>query len=76
MDSKLDPQLKTGAGELFGSWKAWCARTEEFAGSQKRFGQSLRARGFVPDRLTGGKSAFLGIGLNAPAGSGSQRYGD
>ena len=71
---KIDPNLKTGAGELFASWKEWADRAGEFAGNQKRFSQSLQSRGFVPDRLADGKSAFRGIGLNAPSGFRSRAY--
>lgn len=49
---------------LFASWKAWAEKAGEFVGSQKRFGQSLRDRGYVPQRQGGtGRAGFMGIGL-------------
>ena len=62
---KVDPNLKTGASDLFASWKEWADRAGEYAGTQKSFSESLKSRGFEKDRLTGGKAAFRGIGLNA-----------
>lgn len=54
-----------GSTELFKSWMRWCKATGENAGSQKRFAQTLQARGFQSTRLHDGKSAFRGIYLKA-----------
>ncbi len=45
-----DPAAWTSATDLYLSWKRWTDRTGEHAGSQKRFGQTLEARGFYPQR--------------------------
>ena len=52
-------------GELFASWKAWADQASEPAGTQKRFSQLLRIRGFEPKRQGGtGRNGFAGIRLN------------
>ena len=51
--------------ELFDSWKRWAERTGEFVGSQKRFSQSLEARGLTPKRQNRtGKAGFDGLSVN------------
>jgi len=40
-----DPHLQSVA-DLFASWQEWCSTTGEYAGSAKRFSQSLEDRGF------------------------------
>ncbi len=55
--------LHTGAGALYGSWKAWAEQTGEHAGSQKSFSQRLIGKGFEARRLPDGKAGFVGIGL-------------
>jgi putative DNA primase/helicase len=47
---------------LFSSWKAWAEKSGEFAGSSKRFGQTLEDRGFQPHR-TGRGRGFYGLAL-------------
>jgi len=59
------------AGEvLYASWKDWCLRTGEYAGTSKRFGHMLTSRGFKRGRESTGQRqrGFAGIdvrGLNA-----------
>ncbi len=53
----------TGAN-LFKSWKAFAERTGEPVGSQKRFTQTLIARGYCPRRDTRGRRGFDGIMVN------------
>ncbi len=49
---------------LFASWKAWAEKTGEFAGSQKRFSQTLMNRDFSEKRQAGtGARGFLGLRL-------------
>ena len=55
--------LHTGAGALYGSWKAWAEQTGEHVGSQKSFSQRLIGKGFEARRLHDGKAGFVGIGL-------------
>jgi putative DNA primase/helicase len=38
--------LQRAAGDLWGSYKAWCDLNNEYAGAQKTFGQELEKRGF------------------------------
>jgi putative DNA primase/helicase len=38
------------SSDLFRSWKLWAEQSGETVGSQKRFSQSLEARGFVAER--------------------------
>ena len=46
---------------LFASWAKWAEQAGEHAGSQKRFSQTLVARGFKQARLGDGKAAFVGL---------------
>ena len=55
------------AADLFGSWKGWADRTGEASGSQKRFSQTMFARGFEAKRQGGtGRTGFIGIRLIRP----------
>ncbi len=50
--------------DLFGSWKGWAERTGEAMGSQKRFSQTMLARGFELKRQGGtGRAGFIGVRL-------------
>ncbi|HEY1856395.1 phage/plasmid primase, P4 family [Acidocella sp.] len=55
----------TASSTLFKSWTTWAEQAGEHAGSQKRFSQSLIARGFEATRIDNGpdkgKAAFKGI---------------
>ena len=44
-----DPHLQSVA-DLFASWQDWCSTTGEYAGSAKRFSQSLEDRGLERQR--------------------------
>jgi P4 family phage/plasmid primase-like protien len=59
----IDRRAWTSSGSLFADWTAWCERSGERAGSKKRFGEQLEARGFQPDKTTGGKRGYIGISL-------------
>ena len=41
-----DQSCTSTTASLFESWKSWCDRTGEYAGSMKRFSQNLEARGY------------------------------
>ncbi len=59
------PMKHETTADLFRSWKAWADRTGEFAGTQKRFSQTMRIRGFEPKREGGtGRKGFDKIRLN------------
>jgi putative DNA primase/helicase len=61
------PDLTATTGALFSSWKAWADHACEWAGSEKRFSQSLEARGIKRWRQPGtGRQGFRGLALNAP----------
>lgn len=59
--------VDTGVEELqtlFSAWRDWCESTGEFAGTRRRFGQALEARGFVRDlHPTTRRATFRGIRL-------------
>jgi putative DNA primase/helicase len=55
-----DPNAWTASRALFASWTAWATKAGEFIGSQKRFSQTLEARGFVEHRQMHGRG-FLGL---------------
>jgi putative DNA primase/helicase len=57
--------LQRAAGDLWGSFKAWCDINNEFAGSQKSFGQEMEKRGFEPGRTMYGR-LYRGIDLMPP----------
>ena len=67
-----DPQAWESRGALFSSWTAWATKAGEPAGSQKRFVQTIEARGFVPQRShTERGFAGLRIVSGAAYGAGS-----
>jgi putative DNA primase/helicase len=60
----IDPIYFARVAELFADWRLWAEAAGEYAGSQKRFSQSLSGRGFESIREGGtGKSGFRGIAL-------------
>ena len=60
----IDPIYFCRVAELFADWRNWADAAGEYVGSQKRFSQSLSARGFESAREGGtGKSGFRGIAL-------------
>jgi putative DNA primase/helicase len=48
---------------LFASWTSWAEQTGEFAGSMKRFAQTLEGRGFRRHKMNRGQG-FYGLRLN------------
>jgi len=56
------PQYSEGSTALYTSWKAWAEANGEYAGSMKRFSESLSNRGFQK-RNTAQARGFRGIGL-------------
>jgi putative DNA primase/helicase len=42
-----DGEATTTTGELFTDWKRWCAASEEYPGTMRRFSQRLQERGFA-----------------------------
>ena len=67
-----DPQAWESRGALFASWTAWATKAGEPTGSQKRFVQTIEARGFVPQRShTERGFAGLRIVSGAAYGAGS-----
>lgn len=55
------PDAWESGADLFASWKAWAERAQEFVGSQKRFSQTLEARGVRPHRHGSGTRGFNGL---------------
>jgi putative DNA primase/helicase len=60
---ECDPRSYVNSSVLFGSWSAWCERSNESPGSQKGFSDKLEAKGFRKDRLgkAAGGRGFHGI---------------
>lgn len=59
-----DQNVATTTAKLYASWKAWAETAGEFVGSEKRFSQTLAARGFKKWREPGsGRMGFKGIAL-------------
>lgn len=54
------------ATALFKSWRGWCTAAGEPPISQKRFSQTLVARGYEQKRIHGGKRVFSGIDVIVP----------
>lgn len=62
-----DAQATETTEGLFQSWKTWAENAGEFAGSQKKFSQDIRDRGFKKWREPGtNRMGFRGIAVNAP----------
>jgi len=67
----LDERCETGdllvmseVQALFASWRDWCASTNEYAGSTKRFSQNMETRGFRRDLHPSTRRAcFRGVRL-------------
>jgi putative DNA primase/helicase len=60
--------------ELFASWKQWAERASEEVGSQKRFSETLQARGYARERSNKTRG-FKGIQLARPNYTDDARYG-
>jgi putative DNA primase/helicase len=65
--------FETGAA-LFASWKAWADKSGEYAGTRKRFADTLQGRGFPTKKGTGGVRGFAGIRLVRPDYTDDPRY--
>ncbi len=62
----MSPHLCAGSAELFGAWKEWAERAEEYVGSMRRFSESLRERGYEKWRDSVlGRMGFKGIALKS-----------
>lgn len=59
---RLEPNAWTSARELYASWKNWAELAGEFAGSSKRFSQTLEVRGIHAERRHGGRG-YLGVSV-------------
>jgi putative DNA primase/helicase len=65
----LDKIYSCRSSLLFANWKAWAEAAGEFAGSQKRFTQTIEARGFARDREGGtGRAIFRGLAIRPSQG--------
>ncbi|MFH1682143.1 MAG: phage/plasmid primase, P4 family [Candidatus Eisenbacteria bacterium] len=60
---RVGPEFKASAADLYQTFKGWTDSTGEHAVSQRRFGLSLRERGFTRFRGTGGPMWWQGVGL-------------
>jgi putative DNA primase/helicase len=61
---KVGQSCHATAAVLFASWRDWCARNGEYAGSQKAFSQALETRGFVRVRSANAR-LFVGLELRS-----------
>jgi putative DNA primase/helicase len=57
-----DPSTWEQSSALFASWTSWAEQTGEFAGSMKRFAQTLEGRGFCRHKMNRGQG-FYGLRL-------------
>ena len=55
-----DPNAWASSADLYLSWKSWAEQSGEYAGTMRRFGQTLEARGFMPLRKRSGRG-FTGL---------------
>ena len=62
-----DATAWTSSGSLYGSWNLWASAAGETPGSQKRFSQTLEARGFVRHK-TSVSQGFYGLRLRPEEG--------
>lgn len=60
---EVSPSHWAGSTELFASWKAWADANGEYAGSMKRFSETLSARGFAKENTRKARG-FRGIRLS------------
>jgi putative DNA primase/helicase len=59
-----DPKLWDTSAHLFGSWAEYAVKAGDTAGSRKAFGQIMKKRGFVADRVKAtGTRTFLFLRL-------------
>ncbi|PZP63893.1 MAG: hypothetical protein DI596_02515 [Azospira oryzae] len=72
----LEPNAKSLTAELFNDWKQWAEAAGEFVGSQKRFADSLLARGLEKWRNGMGLRGFQGIALKYPPTPARTPYAD
>lgn len=71
----VSPQAYDTTQNLFADWKRWAELAGEFAGSQKRFSQTIESRGFTVKRQAGtGKYGFLGIILKGLTDTAAFKY--
>ena len=62
--------------DLFASWRKYCERTGEHAGTEKRFRENLKQRDFTPKRQgETGRGGFAGILLIRRDYADDPRYG-
>jgi phage/plasmid-associated DNA primase len=61
----LGPNCKATSGALYASWKSWADANGEYAGSNKRFSETLTARGFTRAN-TNSARGFRGLELRDP----------
>ncbi len=66
-----DPDAWASSSDLYLSWKAWADQSGEYAGTMRRFAQTLEARGFTPVRKRDGRGF---AGLHVIAGSGPELW--
>lgn len=66
--SELVPDNWESSTNLFRSWKNWAEQAGEHAGSAKRFGQSLEARGLQSRRKPNGRG-YVGLRLKRDLGT-------
>lgn len=59
----INPSCVTPFADLYEEYRKYCDRYREHYEKQRRFGDSLTERGFMPDKGTGNRSVRRGIGL-------------
>jgi putative DNA primase/helicase len=59
----LSQKYEVSAKELYDAYVKWADGNGEHPVSQRMFGSRLRDRGFIKERMTGGRLKWIGIGL-------------
>ena len=67
----LGPNLKATSGDLYTSWKNWAEANGEYAGSNKRFSETLTARGFHRANTSTARG-FRGLALRDAASTSTE----
>jgi putative DNA primase/helicase len=69
------PTARVSAADLYQAYEGWCRNNDIEPITKRAFGQRLGDGGFTPDKGTGGRREWVGVGLPATPSEGT-RYGN
>jgi len=69
------PNARVSAAALYQTYERWCGDNDIEAIAKRAFGQRLATCGCTPDKGTGGRREWVGVGLPAPTEE-KTRYAD